>query len=149
MAAYVTGNFIPVHIHAREQAADFKRLGERFGALWTPTILLLDSAGVEQHRIEGFLPADDFIAQLALGLGRAAFKRQDWREAARRFEEVVSGHPEADAAAEATYWAGVSRYKMTHDSAALEQTAEAFTRRYQDTPWAKKASVWAKTSSRR
>lgn len=47
-------------------------------------------------------------------------------------------------APEALYWAGVSRYKATNDAAALAGTADAFARRYQDSVWAKKASVWKK-----
>ena len=128
----------------REQAADFKRFGERFGAQWTPTILVIDPDGVERHRIEGFLPADDFLAQLELGLGHAAFKRQDWKEAEGHYRRVVERHPNGEAAPEALYWAGVARYKGSNDAAALAETAKAFAERYTDTSWAKKASVWAK-----
>lgn len=94
----------------KEQAEDFKRFGERFSAQWTPTILILDPDGVERHRIEGFLPADDFLAQLMLGLGHAAFKREDWKEAERRFREVLERFPDGETAPEALYWAGVARY---------------------------------------
>src|SRR2546423_639106 len=52
--------------------------------------------------------------------------------------------PDTGAAPEALYWAGVARYKATNDPSALEQTAQAFAQRYQDTAWAKKASVWRK-----
>ena len=133
-----------MRVHVREQAADFKRLGERYSAQWTPTILLLDLDGTERHRIEGFLPTDDFLAQLMLGLAHAAFKRQDWKDAERRFREVVDRYPQTEAAAEALYWAGVARYKASNDAAALADTAKAFSERYTDTSWAKKASVWAK-----
>jgi len=132
-----------VRVHVRRQAEVFKRLGERFGARWTPAILMLDPDGIEQHRIEGFVPADDLLDQLRLGLAHAAFKRQAWSEAAREFAEVIEGHPNGDAAAEAAYWAGVTRYKASGDASALADTADVFTHRYQDTPWAKKASVWA------
>ncbi len=128
----------------RDQAADFQRFGARYGAQWTPTILELDPEGIERHRIEGFLPAEDFLAQLTLGLGHAAFKREDWKEAERRYREVVDRYPEAEAAPEALYWAGVARYKGSHDAAALAETANAFAGHYTDTSWAKKASVWAK-----
>ena len=143
MARFVEANFVPVRVHVRQQAADFKRLGERYGAQWTPTILILDPEGVEQHRIEGFLPADDLLDQLMLGLGHGAFKHQKWSEAERWFTEVTNRHPDGDAAAEAAYWAGVARYKATGDPAALTSTATVFSEHYQDTPWAKKASVWA------
>lgn len=131
-------------MHVKEQSADFKRLGERYGALWTPTTLVLDPDGVERYRIEGFLPKDELLAQLELGLGHSAFQRQEWAEAVRRFGDVLKSHPDGEAAAEATYWAGVSRYKATGDPRALADTAQAFAHRFQGSPWATKASVWAK-----
>jgi TolA-binding protein len=135
---------LPIRLHVPDQAADFKRYGERYNAFWTPTVLELDPDGVELHRIEGFLPADDFIAQLALGLAHAAFKRQDWEGAAHRFSEIAARHDDSDAAAEATYWAGVARYKASGDPKNLTETAEAFHNRFEGTTWSKKASVWEK-----
>jgi hypothetical protein len=144
VARFITENFIPARVHVREQAADFQRFGQRYNAQWTPTLLVIDPDGQERHRVEGFLPADDLLAQLTLGLGHSAFARQDWKEAERRFREVVDRYPDSEAAPEAQYWAGVSRYKATNDPSALGETARAFTQRYQDSSWAKKASVWAR-----
>ena len=141
---FVTENFVPARVHVREQQADYRRFGERYAVQWTPTILELDPDGDERHRIEGFLPAADFLGQLSLGLAKMAFHRQEWKEAQRRFREVVDRYPDSDAAPEALYWAGVARYKENGDADALAETAEAFAGRYEDTSWAKKASVWAK-----
>jgi hypothetical protein len=135
----IRGNFVPARFHIKEQPGAFGR----FGAQWTPTVLLLDSTGTERHRIEGFLPASDFAAQLLLGLGHAAFAAEKFPDAQRRFGEVLEKYPDTEAAAEAQYWKGVSRYKETGDGAALGDTARAFQSRYADTSWAKKASVWA------
>jgi TolA-binding protein len=135
-------NFIPTRVHVREQPADYKQLGERYGVQWTPTILELDPDGAEQHRIEGFLDADDFLAQLELGLGKSAFKAKKWQEAERRFRDVVDSFADTAAAPEALYWAGVSRYKASGDATALKDTAAAFATRYRDSVWAKKSSIW-------
>jgi hypothetical protein len=139
---FIDDHFKPVRVHVREQADEFKRLGEKYNAQWTPTILVIDSQGEERHRIEGFLPATDFLGQLALGLGHSAFARSDFAEAERWFRQVVERYPDSDAAPEALYWAGVARYKATGDAAALGATAQQFQQRYRDTSWAKKASVW-------
>ena len=143
VARMVTENFLPVRVHVREQADDYLRLSEKFGAEWTPTILMLDGAGKERHRIEGFLPVEDFLAQLRLGLGRMQFSAGNFEEAEKRFRAIVDGAPDNDVAPEALYWAGVSKYKRTGDAAALGETARAFAASYQETPWAKKASVWS------
>jgi tetratricopeptide (TPR) repeat protein len=140
----VTEHFLPVRVHVREQPEAWKRLGERYGVQWTPTILVVDPSGAERHRIEGFLPVDELLAQLTLGLGKSAFARQQFGEAERWFREAVERYPDADAAPEALYWAGVALYKKTNDATALAHTAEALTRQYPDSVWAKKASVWLK-----
>ena len=133
---------MPARVHVKDDAAEFQRLGARYEAHWTPTILELDFEGAERHRIEGFLEKDDFLAQLKLGLGKSAFKSEQWQEAERWFREVVDQHPNTDAAPEAMYWSGVSRYKGSGEGKWLGETAAAFSRKYQDTTWAKKASIW-------
>jgi outer membrane protein assembly factor BamD (BamD/ComL family) len=115
---------------------------ERFNVQWTPTILLRGPAGKEHHRIEGFLDVDDFLAQLTLGLGKIAFANQEWDRAGRWHDQVLERYPSTDAAPEAQYWRGVTRYKATNDPAALAATTAAFKERYSDSTWAKKASVW-------
>jgi len=140
---FITANFVPVRIHVREQGDEFKRLGARFNAQWTPTILIVDRDGESRHRIEGFLPVDDFLPQLELGLAHSAFARQDFVEAERWFRAVLNEHPQTETAPEALYWAGVSRYKASGDASALADTAAQFSQRYRDSSWAKKASVWA------
>jgi thioredoxin family protein len=139
---FIEDHFVPLRVHVAGQADEFKRLGATYNTQWTPTVLVIDSTGEERHRVEGFLPANDFLAQLALGLGHSAFARSDFTEAERWFREVVDQYPDTDAAPEALYWAGVARYKATGDAAALRDTAEQFRQRYQGTSWAKKASVW-------
>ena len=139
---FITEHFEPVRVHVREQADEFKRLGAKFGAQWTPTILIIDPDGEVRHRIEGFLPVDDYLAQLMLGVGKSAFARNRFDESEQWYERVVQTYPKTEAAPEALYWAGVSRYKATGDAAALQQTARNFRERYADTSWAKKASVW-------
>ena len=136
-------NFIPARVHVKDDADAFKRYGEQYNAHWTPTVLELDPSGEELYRVEGFLPVDDFLAQLMLGRAHMDFKQGKLTDAQKRFGEIVETLPNSDAAAEALYWAGVSRYKATQDAAALKETAKAFTQRYKESSWAKKSSVWA------
>jgi hypothetical protein len=138
----VNENFLPARVHVKQDPEAFKRFGERYSAPWTPTILELDAEGVERHRVEGFLPADDLLAQLQLGLAHMAFHEERWADAERRFREIVNQLPRTDAAPEALYWAGVARYKASGDATSLKDTARDFSQRYQDSTWAKKASVW-------
>jgi hypothetical protein len=139
---FVRERFIPVRIHVQRQPDQFRKLGRRYNASWTPTILVLDEHGEERHRIEGFLPAEDFLPQLKLGAAHAAFAAEAYERAETAYRGIVESFPTSDAAPEALYWAGVSRYKATGDPAALAETATQFTHRYQDSAWAKKSSVW-------
>jgi hypothetical protein len=140
VASFVSRNFLPVRFHIKEQPAAF----ERFSARWTPTIVVMSPEGVERRRVEGYLPAEDFLAELEVGLGHEAFAAKQWAEAEKHFRQVVEQYPQSASAPEALYWAGVARYKSTGNAAALGETAAAFKQEYQDTQWAKKASVWAK-----
>jgi TolA-binding protein len=139
---FIQSHFVPVRVHVKDNRDAFQRLGTRYNAQWTPTILMTDGSGEERHRIEGFLPAEDFLSQLALGAAQAAFAAGDFAKAARLFDEVVTTYAKSDAAPEAQYWAGVSRYKSTNDPSALKATYQKFQERYKDSTWAKKASVW-------
>jgi hypothetical protein len=130
---------VPIKIHIKENPQGF----ERFGAQWTPTMIIADSDGTERYRFEGYLPPEDFVAQLAVGLGKAHFARGEWLEAEERFRGVLERHADSEIAPEALYWAGVSRYKATGDASALQETAKAFQSQYSDSNWAKRASVLA------
>ena len=130
---------MPARFHIKENAAAFKR----FGAQWTPTVLILDESGVERHRIEGFLPADDFLAQLELGLAKLAFQHNDYQKAKQWFHAVCETRSGATAAPEACYWEGVSAYKTDNQAEHLHETYRKLSKRYPESEWAKKASVWA------
>jgi hypothetical protein len=139
VSSFINSNFIPVKIHVKENPGGF----QRFGAQWTPTIIIADSNGTDRHRFEGFLPVDDFLAQLELGLARIDFASGKFPEAEKRFRAIAERFSNSEVAPEALYWAGVSRYKGSNDAGALTDTAAAFKSRYKDSAWAKKASVWA------
>ena len=140
---FVNEHFLAARVHPQKNPDDFKRYGQRYSAQWTPIVLLLDSTGAEHYRIEGFLPTEEFLGLLMLGWARMAFDAGQWDQAERRYREIVERLPDTDAAAEALYWAGVAPYKATGNPASLKATGDAFKRRYTNTAWAKKASVWS------
>ena len=142
VTTFIEEHFTPVRVHVKRDHDGFERLGARFDAHWTPTILLIDERGKEFHRIEGFLPRQDFMSQLTLGVARQAFADQDYARAAPLFRQVVDEYGSTDAAPEALYWAGVSQYRATGDASALADTARAFQEHYTESSWAKKSSVW-------
>ena len=125
--------------HIKEHPAWFKR----FDAVWTPTVLILDPNGEERWRIEGYLPKNEFQAQLLMGLARVAVVQKKWEEAEKLYSQVVDQFGTTSAGAEALYWRDVSLYSRTHDHVPLQRVAAELKQRYPDSVWAKKASVWA------
>jgi TolA-binding protein len=117
---------------------------ERFGVHWTPTLMVLDPDGTVRYKFEGYLPAEDFLARLELGLAHAAFARKQWNEAERGFRRIVNDRPKAESAPEALYWAGVAKYKASGDAAALAETARLLKEKHPQNAWTTKASVWSK-----
>jgi hypothetical protein len=130
---------MPVESHIKEHPAWF----HRFDVLWAPTVLILSTEGVERFRMEGYLPNAEFRGQLALGLARVAFMDKRWSDAERLYTEVLETYPNSSAAPEAQYWAGVAHYKRTQDHTTLHRVGQQFRERYQQSIWAKKASVWS------
>ena len=110
--------------------------------MWTPTVLILDANGVERYRNEGYLPKDEFRAQLELGLAAAAFTNKHWADAEARYAAVLDRYPNSKAAPEALYWKGVSHYKATNDHTVLGELATQLPQRYPDSIWALKTAAW-------
>jgi hypothetical protein len=130
---------VAVEAHIKEHPAYF----HRFDAVWTPTVLILDSDGVERLRIEGYLPKEEFRAQLEMGLARIAFMRKQWADAEQRYTHVLERYPDSKVAPKAIYWKGVSRYKQTNDHRVLGEVSKRLKEKYRDSVWALKASVWS------
>ena len=129
---------MPLEAHIKEHPVYF----HRFDALWTPTVIILDPNGKERFRIEGYLPKDEFRAQLELSLARLAFMSKDWADAERRYAEVLEHYPKSKAAPEALYWKGVSHYKASNDHTVLGELPGQFQEKYPDSSWALKTAAW-------
>ena len=129
---------MPLEAHIKEHPVYF----HRFDALWTPSMIILDSKGHERFRLEGYLPKDEFRAQLELGLARVAFMNKNWADAESRYAAVLDRYPDSKAAPEALYWKGVSHYKATNDHTILGELPDLFQEKYPDSIWARKSLGW-------
>jgi hypothetical protein len=113
---------------------------KRFLQVWTPTLMLLSPDGEVYTEWNGYLPPALFLASLLLGLGKAALKQDRFEQATALFDEVAANHPGTDAAAEALYWAAVSRYKGSHDGSDLIGGWEKLRSQYPGSVWRTKQS---------
>lgn len=140
VARFVTECFVPIKINIKDHPESFAR----FNVEWTPTIIIPDHTGKECHRVVGFLPTEDFLAQLQLGIAKVAFSDKKYEEARKGFAAVGRLYAETSAAPEGIYWSGVSAYRATGKNDPLAQCAEELKGKYPESDWAKKASVWLK-----
>jgi hypothetical protein len=117
-----------------------RELSKRFRIPWTPTFVFLDGEGLEHHRFIGFLPPDEFAAQIHLAGARAAFNRGAWEESARRYAQIAEKFPETDAAPESVYWIGVCDFKRTKNVERIYEQGRETAKRYPNHVWGKKLS---------
>ena len=104
---------------------------------------MLDEDGKERYRVEGYLPKDEFAAQITLGLARIAFMHKSWAPAQKLYEEILQKYPTSDAAPEAVYWRGVCQYKSTNDHTVFAEVVRTLNEKYPASVWTKKAIPWA------
>jgi hypothetical protein len=135
----VENNFIPLQIDFNKN----KVLVKRYSIKWTPTVVILDQDGEEHHRFVGYLPPEDFIAQIILGKGKTEFDLDHFEQAMQRFQEILVQWSKADAAPEAQYYLGVAKYKASHDPKELKLGLEVLQRDYPNSEWTKKAQVYS------
>lgn len=117
-------------------------LPQQFKVKWTPTFVILDPEGEEHHRSVGFLPPEEFIPSLTLGIAKTWFDHEQFSEAQAHLDRLISEYPKSDVSAEAIYYRGVSRYKATNDASALRQAHETLHADYKVSDWAKRATAY-------
>lgn len=127
--------FAQVALDFGRQRAD----AERLGALWTPTTLFCDPDGRERHRLTGFWTAPEFAAQARLALGKVRYAQARWDEAEALFADTVAQRAATDAAPEAQYWLGATRYRRDPKSSGLREAWEALAARWPSSPWTTRA----------
>ncbi|HTK38688.1 MAG TPA: hypothetical protein VL325_09365 [Pyrinomonadaceae bacterium] len=103
----------------------------------------MDVTGHERWRLEGYLPKDEFQADLEMGLARVAFMNKQWANAEQWYANVVEHFPNSTYAPEAVYWQAVSRYKATNDHTVLGEVATTLAGKYPESRWALKGIPWS------
>ncbi len=137
VSEFINDNMIPIQV-----AYDAVPLADDYNIKWTPTILSLDSSGKEHHRIVGFLPPEEFVPGLLLGIAKVHFDLDEFDRALSYLHRILSDHPSSDAAPEALYLRGVSLYKTTHEARPLKEAYEELQAKYPRSEWATRAQPY-------
>ena len=130
-------HLVPVRVLISSQP-----LPKQFKVQWTPTLVLLDDEAEEHNRTVGFLPPEELLPSLTLGIGKSYFDREKYADAEKTFQQLLGEYPKSDSSAEAAYYLGVSRYKRTHNAEELKKTVQHLQRDFPQSEWAKRASVY-------
>ena len=141
VAQFLVHHFLPVKVSVKENA----RLVEDYLVSWAPNIVILDEKGLVHYRLEGYLPPEDFVAYLSLGIGKYWLNRKQFAKAGERFQEVSERHAGTDVGAEALYWLGVARYKQARDPGQLRPSWQKLAQDYPLSEWAKRTNIPGKT----
>jgi len=141
VARFLVDHFVPARLAVKQNP----RLVEEYLVAWAPNVVVADEQGKVHYRVEGYLPPEEFVARLSLGVGRYWLNRKQFAQAQERFDEVSRRHAGTDAGAEALYWLGIAQYKQSHDAAQLRPSWQRLAEQYPDNEWAKRTRIPGKS----
>jgi len=131
---FITNNVIPLIVPFNAEP-----LASRFNIKWTPTLVTADWNGIEHHRTVGFLPPEELIPSILLGMAKTFFELDQFPASIQALEKVTAAYPKSGATPEALFLLGVSRFKNTNDPGHLKQAYEKLAADYKDSEWTKRA----------
>ncbi len=140
VVALVEREVAPVMINTEDSV----ELARRYRIDWTPAVIIADESGVELERWVGYLPAEDFMAQLILSKGLGEFHLDRLVEAEREFDMLIDEFPTSELVPEATYFRGIASLKHG-DSDSLGTMCRIMQEKYPDSQWTKRCSIWSHT----
>jgi hypothetical protein len=135
-------NFMESRLIALRVPIDTHSMVQDFRVFWTPTLITLDYYGREHQRTLGYLPPDEMVASLLLGIGKAALGQGQFNEAGIQFNTLLNGLPGSAAAPEAVYLRGVARYQSSHAVSALQDAYRQLLAEYPGSEWTGRAKPY-------
>src|SRR5207237_2709981 len=74
VAQFIADHFVPARVKVKQHPT----VAEEYLVSWTPNVVIVDDAGKVHDRVEGYLPPEQFLARLALGLGKYWLHRKEF-----------------------------------------------------------------------
>jgi len=112
---------------------------DKYMVKWTPTLITVNGEGKEHHRAVGFLPPEELIPAVLLGVGKVHFDADRIDKAEQYFDQIVEKYPRSESTAEAIYLKGICQYKSTHSAKPLKMAYERLQADYPASIWTKRA----------
>ncbi len=86
--SFVHDNLIAMRVNVSSDP----RLAAQFKIQYTPTIVLADGDGIEHYRSVGFLPPEEFIPAMLLGIGRSHFDNVRYEKAVATMDKLLGNY---------------------------------------------------------
>jgi thioredoxin-related protein len=88
---FIAKNVIPLKLFF-----DVRPAADDYNVKRTPTLITVNGGGKEHHRTVGFLPPEELIPSLLLGIGKVFFDQERIADAFKYFEKIVKEYPKSD-----------------------------------------------------
>ncbi len=129
----------------RYNVNESSEMAKHYRVDWTPAFILVDETGAELERWVGYLPPEEFKAELLLSKGLGDFHLGRYGEAISLFNELIDECPASELVPEARYFLGVASFKSSGDIGKLAEAAYTLSTEHPESLWAKRCSMWAHT----
>jgi len=100
---------------------------------------MLDIMGKEHCRAVGFVPAEEMIPLLLLGMAKICLDLDDLDQAMVNFDQVILTYPKSHSAPEAIYLRGVTGYLASHSVEHLKGLHKKLRDEYPQSVWAQRS----------
>lgn len=134
VAAFVMESLIPIRIDVEK-----KSFYEKYNAIWTPTLLILDFKGNEIQRTIGFVDRDEFTAFMHLGIAKVHTNIREYDAANVHLNRILKNFPNCTVIPEALYFRGVNMFGKTNDPNELKKACEQLQSEYPGHTWTNRA----------
>lgn len=142
ICALLNETFVPLLYNARQPDDNFDLLNGKSIYAFSPVLIIKSSDGIELHRVTGYLPPDDMLIYLNLGLALDALYHRSWPHAYDLLDQAVAKYPSAKNVPEALWWRGVAAFRKSGgDLSALADAWSVLRSEFPFSQWADRADI--------
>lgn len=137
VAEFINTNLVPIQL-----LSNAKPYADDFNIQWTPVVIILDEFGKEHFRTVGFMPPEEFIPSVILGMLKVQFDLKKYREALDIANRLIKDFPKSKAIPETIYWQGVASFEHTNDPQHLKAAYKKLQAEYPASEWTQRAEPY-------
>lgn len=104
-------------------------------------MVILDRQEFRLRQSVGFLPPDELIPELMMGVAMNQIRMGDPQKAATMFEGLQANYPESKLIPEVLYWRGIAIFFRNQDKSELFENWKRIALAYPDSQWAVKTTL--------